>query len=97
MNDIRFKRSAYWGRGHYIVTGTGSEGRVSLAEDGTWSLFDWITPVEGMPRRPALAEGFSNRKDAAIAWRAICQVADKMEAETNELIADMEKRTCGHL
>lgn len=94
--DIRFSRSDYWGKGHYLVRFSGGTGRVSRAEDSTWSAFDWVYPVEGFEPRPALAEGLTNRRDAAIVLRTVCQVADKMEAETNELIRELQAKRCPH-
>lgn len=93
-----FTRSPYWGKGHYLVKYPEGDGRVSLAEDGTWSAFDWAgAPIPGIPPRPALADGLSTRSDAAIVLRTVSKVADAMEAETNELIKQMENRSCGHL
>jgi hypothetical protein len=92
-----FKKSEYWGDGHWIVLYPEGEGRVSRAEDGTWSAFDWITKIAGVEGRPALADGLSTRKDAAIVLRTVDMVAEKMHAETDQLIDSMEKRSCGHL
>lgn len=94
---FRFTRSAYWGDGHWLVAFPEGNGRVSRAEDGTWSAFDWVTPIKGTPTRPALAEGLSTRKDAAIVLRATQQVADAMMKETEELIKTYENRSCGHV
>lgn len=93
-----FSRSAYWGRGHWLVTYPEGQGRVSVSVDGTWSAFDWSNPpTSGITPRPALADGLSTRNDAAIVLRAVTQVADVMERETNEPVKQIESRSCGHV
>lgn len=96
-SPFKFKKSEYWGDGHWLVQYPEGSGRVSRDYDGTWLAFDWVMPTEGVEPRPALAEGLSTRKDAAIVLRTVDKVAAKMEAETNELVDSMQNRKCSHI
>jgi hypothetical protein len=63
-----YRRDAWWGPGHYVVTQGGRTlGRVSKSDDGKWSAYpEPIHPAAGRPLPPAVAKGLSTRRDAAI-------------------------------
>jgi hypothetical protein len=78
---FRYARSDYWGKGHWLVHMDGTMGRVSRDEGGTWSAYDWYSPLpEGATPPPALAEGMTKRDDAARVLLAATKVRKEAQA-----------------